>query len=463
MIFRSPAVFMTYWGRLPSVWQVDEEMSKLNLVLGNFTWDLVLLNCIYWVKWILMYFIGRLYFQSEKVLRDQCKSFDVRKAHCEFSQDKDILLKSIRDQFGDFQNHDIDKNLKNIITKPVSNPLEDFNKSVKRLLKKQTVSSSRRILPYSLVVVAYFAQWFSLNFNYRLLPTTGLWDQNLPWSTFSDFEGRWDHLDFVFYKTLWSKPFYPSNLGPIAPPFDSMWGYYWYDILIFWPYRIFVRYPLVFYLESLIIKALFRLENNEKWKVPWYFCWIPVIFLFAVLEETEKFIFDQFVHDGLAFFFGVSKYTWGNGVDGSKSAIGVPLQYSPFKYLFDCFGTSWPAPQGHDAWGKMLENMPSIALFSIKYSTGFQVLAFLIWISAAILVLFVHESCFLRKTRRSFSCFLKRKFDAIFKFNKSENLDISAQISVNVSSRDGGSSYSKIYSPGILKENAKNKVSVLSA
>ena len=221
------------------------------------------------------------------------KSFDVNQAECAQKNDKRVLLDSIRSRFA--------KNQKTQSDTQISDPLGIFNRKVQDLLGEQIMSSSGKILQYSMTVSAFVLRWAGQDVLYGSLP-----DTDVPLI---------DH-------TLFVGPIPQKPLNPSSAPFDgpSSWDMYWWSWFITIPYTILVRYPLLFWVQTLIIKAFFKVEvaimraakslfgdvhSVVRYAVMCLVC-VPAVFCMAVWEMWELWMFADFIFPGSACLFHIA-------------------------------------------------------------------------------------------------------------------------------------------------------------
>ena len=238
--------------------------------------------------------------------------------------------------------HHRDRSTNNIgeATETSVDPLDVFNESVKTLLAEQVVPRFGRILPYSFVVAAYCM----LETGYQYSNAAGM-----------------DVFDWLFY---------PTNGG-----LSERWEYHWFRALVEWPFSIFIRFPLLFYVQALIIKLLYVLETKFPRVFTCWVCWIPSIFFNALWLGVEEFVIHHFARFGTrAFFFGQRGFR-----------VRTTYEFLPLRFFFDCFGTHCLAFQFVIDWRQK----------------GLQVLAFLVCLAAVAIVFFVHEPSWFRKFRRN--------------------------------------------------------------
>ena len=109
-------------------------------------------NGIMVVQWVTIYWIGRFYFRTAQEIRKQSTEFDVRRAACGVEDDKPIILDFIREQFKEASASDINSNAN-------TDPIDLFNRAVRKLLARHSFSRFGYILPYGFVVAAYSMRW----------------------------------------------------------------------------------------------------------------------------------------------------------------------------------------------------------------------------------------------------------------------------------------------------------------
>jgi len=306
--------------------------------------DDVFLNIGFWVMWLSQYYVGRLYYQTVDCIRRQSESFDVRYAVCAVETDKDVLLASIQQQFhssricrlsrssscsqarrtskdsermasnsnspaiaanptppdcysksrsiihdGSVANCDDDddddlEGAQNMMDECCDdNPLDRFNESVRGLLREQVLSSTGRILPYTLVVTAFCLRWFRVDevgtmFNIH------------------------DWLDWFFYETPWGQNTWFQG---------STWTNTWFTILFKSSFFIFIQMPLLFYGQTSIIRFFCFLERRFSKSVfffKWWFFWVPLLFLYSIWEQIFNIVWGAIAPMGVIELFGVHQW-----------------------------------------------------------------------------------------------------------------------------------------------------------
>lgn len=142
------------------VWWSLDAYDQQNILKFDHSLTYVV-NAIMVVQWLTIYWVGRFYFRTAQEIRKQSREFDVRRAACGVEEDKPVILDFIREQFTEPE-QEKPSSLKEPEEDGVvaaADPLDVFNRAVRKLLKKHSFSRAAYVLPYGFVVVAYCMRW----------------------------------------------------------------------------------------------------------------------------------------------------------------------------------------------------------------------------------------------------------------------------------------------------------------
>ena len=192
--------------------------------------------------------------------------------------------------------------------------------------------------------------------------------------------GTWtlDLLDWLFYAApkakdfRWVDFFSGSNAAKIS--------FRWYAVLVVQTFNILVRWPLMFYVESLIVKLVCLLEEAFPKAVRWWTAWLPVVLLFALWENVET-LAHQVASEAVGILVGAESVQ-AKPTDGSTPKDD--LSFGVLQYVFQCFGTNCLTFD-----------------FTVYYTTGIQILGLLIFIGEGLIIFLIHQPSWFRKLRRS--------------------------------------------------------------
>ena len=348
-----------------------------------------------------MYFVGRMYFKNQRALRELQKNFDVREAKCGVPRDIPVLLQSIREQFveerkveGHAAGKDDGGNGDNLGDNGAGqDALDKFNASVKQLLARQIVFRGWRILPYSMVVAAYVVLAWQHALGDQCGQIRALYPKR-------DGKEQISHSVSI----LESAPdvdFYliRSSATPDAWPWTQIWsggmqtGFFLYMYLFYAPYKIFCFIPLLFYVQTLIVKMFYEIEECLVARLRHVSnCFISagipcalgilVVLAMSAWEWCHYFLWDGVAKDGVMLLLGI------NSVSSQihLTAIAVlgtqTYRFQPLRNVFNCFGT-----------GCSID-------FSVRMTKGVQIVSLLLFLLSIVLVYFIHEPEFGARWRR---------------------------------------------------------------
>ena len=210
-------------------------------------------------------------------------------------------------------------------------------------------------------------------------------------------------LDWLFYQTPNAKK--PPRIFVINEGPAKQLDFRWYAIFIVATFNIFVRWPLMFYVESLIVKLMCLLEDVFPKVVRWWNAWLPVktmflgylsrkttflpkfisglqvVLLFAIWENVET-MSHEIASEAVDILWKVGSQ---QATDPTGSGtFSEPIYFELFNYLFQCFGTNCLTFD-----------------FDISYTKGVQIVGLFIFIGEGVFLFLIHQPSWFRRLHRA--------------------------------------------------------------